>query len=89
MGCVVKPTMPLVGQSERNRNRKLKQAKSAPYENQIRAANIARGASGLVLFALPIFSERLGIIFGSYKEHFSVSQKSQSDLPHLIKRAKI
>ena len=75
MGCAVKPTMPLVGKKKPNRRRKLKQAQAAPRDNQIRAINIARGASGSVLFASPLFPERLGLIFGSTEEHFCVSQR--------------
>ena len=65
----------MVGKTKHDRDRKLKQDQSAPYDNQIRAINIARGASGAVLRASPLFPVRVGLIFGSYNEHFSVSQR--------------
>ena len=71
-GCAVKTTSPFRWQKKQNRQRKLKEFQSAPYGNLIRAVNIARGAIGPVLCAAPLFSERRGLILGSYKEHFGI-----------------
>ena len=87
MECAVKQTSPLVGKTQRNKMRGLKEAQAAPYENQIRAMNFARGACGSVLCAVPLFSERLGRIFYSYNDHFSTAKSNQADLPHLVERA--
>ena len=77
MGCAVKQTMHLVGKTQLSSRLNLKRAQDDPYDNQIRAINIALGASGSVLCTSPRFSERRGLIFGSYKGHLGVSQ-SQS-----------
>ena len=78
MRCAVKSTMPLVGKTQNHRKRKLKQVQAASYDNQIPEINIDRVAGGAVLCAAPIFSELIGLILGSYKEHFSVSQRKSA-----------
>ena len=57
--CTVKPTRPPVGETQHNRKRKLKESQAIRYDDQIHAIQIAREASGSVLRAEPVFSEKL------------------------------
>ena len=72
----MKPTRPLLGQTNHNRKRKLKESQAIPYHDQIHAIQIARGASGSVLCAEPVFSEKLDPIFNLHRGLFSVKQRN-------------
>ena len=73
--CTVKPTKPLVGQGSHNMPERAKREQAVPYSEQIHAIHVARGASGAVLCAEPMFSEKLSPIFNHYRDNFTDEQK--------------
>ena len=71
-----KPTRSLFGQLGRNKRKKEKRDHAIPYEQQLHAVHVVRGASGLVLLAGPMFSGNIPAGEALYAQKFSARQRT-------------
>ena len=70
-----KHTLPLIGQVNRNKLKKLKRNQASPYADPYRAVNIVRGATGAPLLIGPMFSESVDATGVLYADKFTLNQR--------------
>ena len=73
--CTVKPTLPLLGQVNRNILKSKKKNQAVPYAEQYHSVLIVRGACGSALLVEPMFSENILASAAVYLKKFTEGQR--------------